>query len=71
MGGRTAIRFIRNGSLTAQKYRDEILQPIIRRYVATICSKLIFMGNDNARPHRASAVEDLRKKVLNERTGLF
>ena len=42
----TAIHFTRNDSLTAQRYHEEILQPIGYIYAATIDPKLIFMDNN-------------------------
>ncbi|GFV51894.1 transposable element Tcb1 transposase [Trichonephila clavipes] len=49
--GRTDLYIIRDGPLTARRYSDEILRPIVVPYAAAI-------GDDNYRPHRANLVED-------------
>ncbi|GBN03516.1 hypothetical protein AVEN_271473-1 [Araneus ventricosus] len=43
-------RIINNEALTAQKYRDEILTPIVVPYSVAIRDKSI-LTDDNARPH--------------------
>ncbi|GFU91372.1 transposable element Tcb2 transposase [Trichonephila clavipes] len=43
--------------LTARRYRDEILRPIVVPYAAAIGDDFILM-DDNCRPHRANLVED-------------
>ncbi|UYV68288.1 hypothetical protein LAZ67_5003704 [Cordylochernes scorpioides] len=45
------------GTFTAQRYRDEILEPYLRPYRDQIDHNLIFM-DDNARPHRARLVNE-------------
>ncbi|GFX57161.1 transposable element Tcb2 transposase [Trichonephila clavipes] len=55
--GRTYLYIIRDGPLTAQRYRDEILRPIVVPYAAAIGEDFILM-NDNCKPHRANMVED-------------
>ncbi|GFX80981.1 transposable element Tcb2 transposase [Trichonephila clavipes] len=54
---RTDIYIIRDGPLTARRYRDEILRPIIVPYAAAIGDDFILM-DDNCRPHRVNLVED-------------
>ncbi|GFY27916.1 transposable element Tcb1 transposase [Trichonephila clavipes] len=54
---RTDLYIIRDGALTARRYRDEILRPIVAPYAATIGDDFILM-DDNCRPHRANLVED-------------
>ncbi|GFV56826.1 transposable element Tcb2 transposase [Trichonephila clavipes] len=54
--GRTDIYIIRDGPLTARRYRDEILRPIVT-YAVAIEDDFILM-DDNCRPHRANLVED-------------
>ncbi|UYV68105.1 hypothetical protein LAZ67_5003070, partial [Cordylochernes scorpioides] len=49
--------FFSGGTLTAQRYRDEILEPYLRPYRDQIGHNLIFM-DDNARPHRARLVNE-------------
>ncbi|GFX39016.1 transposable element Tcb2 transposase [Trichonephila clavipes] len=55
--GRTDIYIIRDGPLTARRYRDEIFRPIVVPYVAAIGDDFILM-DDNSRPHRSNLVED-------------
>ncbi|GFV80715.1 transposable element Tcb2 transposase [Trichonephila clavipes] len=55
--GRTNLYIIRDGPLTARRYRDEILRPIVVPYAAAIGDDFILMDN-NCRPHRANLVED-------------
>ncbi|GFT16732.1 transposable element Tcb2 transposase [Trichonephila clavipes] len=55
--GRTDLYTIRDGPLTARRYRDEILRPIVVPYAAAIGDDFILM-DDNCRPHRANLVED-------------
>ncbi|GFY02568.1 transposable element Tcb2 transposase [Trichonephila clavipes] len=55
--GRTYLYIIRDGPLTARRYRDEILRPIVVPYAAAIGDDFILM-DDNCRQHRANLVED-------------
>ncbi|GFU40507.1 transposable element Tcb2 transposase [Trichonephila clavipes] len=55
--GRTYLYIIRDGSLTARRYKDEILRPIVDPYDAAIGDDFILM-DDNSRKHRAILVED-------------
>ncbi|GFY20068.1 transposable element Tcb2 transposase [Trichonephila clavipes] len=55
--GRTDLYIIRDRPLTARRYRDEILRPIVVPYAAAIGDDFILM-DDNSRPHRANLVED-------------
>ncbi|GFW45147.1 transposable element Tcb2 transposase [Trichonephila clavipes] len=55
--GRRDPYIIRDGPLTARRYRDEILRPIVVSYTAAIGDDFILM-DDNSRPHRANLVED-------------
>ncbi|GFW79833.1 transposable element Tcb2 transposase [Trichonephila clavipes] len=54
---RTSLYSIRDGPLTARRYRDEILRPIVVPYAAGIGDDFILM-DDNCRPHRANLLED-------------
>ncbi|GFW02572.1 transposable element Tcb2 transposase [Trichonephila clavipes] len=56
-GDRGNLYIIRDGPLTARRYRDEILRPIVVPYAAAIGDDFILM-DDNCRPHRANLVED-------------
>ncbi|GFX23447.1 transposable element Tcb2 transposase [Trichonephila clavipes] len=55
--GRTDLYIIRDGPLTARRYRDAILRPIEVPYATAIGDDFILM-DDNSRPHRANLVED-------------
>ncbi|GFU46528.1 transposable element Tcb2 transposase [Trichonephila clavipes] len=55
--GRTYLYIIRDGPLTARRYRDEIFRPIVVPYAAAIGDNFILMDN-NCRLHRANLVED-------------
>ncbi|GFS49153.1 transposable element Tcb2 transposase [Trichonephila clavipes] len=55
--GRRDLYIIRDGPLTARRYRDEILRPIVVPYAAAIGDDFILM-DDNSRPHRDNLVED-------------
>ena len=57
MGGRTDLVVIENGSLTGQRYRDEILRPVVHPYAGAMWPHFLLM-DDNARPHRARLVEE-------------
>jgi transposase len=52
MDGRTDLYVLPGGTLTAQRYRDEILEPIVRPFAGAIGEGFILM-QDNARPHTA------------------
>ncbi|GFY32375.1 transposable element Tcb2 transposase [Trichonephila clavipes] len=56
--GRTDLYIIRDGPLTARRYRDEILRPIVVPYAAAIGDDFILM-DDNCRPHRANLEDEL------------
>ncbi|GFV44176.1 transposable element Tcb2 transposase [Trichonephila clavipes] len=56
--GRTDLYIIRDGPLTARRYRNEIFRPIVVPYAAAIGDDFILMDN-NFRPHHANLVEDL------------
>ncbi|UYV82272.1 hypothetical protein LAZ67_21001524 [Cordylochernes scorpioides] len=54
---RTPFHIFSGDTLTAQRCRDEILEPYLRPYRDQIDHNLIFM-DDNARPHRARLVNE-------------
>lgn len=58
IGGRTDLHIIRNGTLTARRYADEILRPHVIPYAAAIGDSFVFQ-QDNARPHTARLVENM------------
>ncbi|GFX65395.1 transposable element Tcb2 transposase [Trichonephila clavipes] len=55
--GCTDLYIIRDGTLTAQRYRDEIFRLIVVPYAAAIGDAFILI-DDNCKPHRANLVED-------------
>ncbi|GFX49612.1 transposable element Tcb2 transposase [Trichonephila clavipes] len=55
--GSTDLYIFRDGTLTARRYRDEILRPIVAPFAAAIGDDFILM-DDNCRPPRANLVED-------------
>ncbi|GFY32207.1 transposable element Tcb2 transposase [Trichonephila clavipes] len=55
--GLTDLCIIRDGPLTARRYRDEIIRPIVVPYAAAIGDDFILM-DDNCRPPRANLEED-------------
>nr|GBL91521.1 hypothetical protein AVEN_51963-1 [Araneus ventricosus]GBL91551.1 hypothetical protein AVEN_134454-1 [Araneus ventricosus] len=57
INGRTDLYIIRNGELTVQRCRDDILRPIVGPYAASIGDESILM-DDNARPHCARLVDN-------------
>ncbi|GFV25182.1 transposable element Tcb2 transposase [Trichonephila clavipes] len=67
--GRTDLYIIRDGPLTARRYRDEILRPIVVPYAAAIGDDFILM-DDNCRLHRANLVEDFLFRGRNRTNGM-
>ncbi|GFV55241.1 transposable element Tcb2 transposase [Trichonephila clavipes] len=55
--GRTDLYIIRDGALTARRYRDENIRPIVVPYAAAIGDDFILMDG-NYMPHRANLVKD-------------
>uniref|UniRef100_A0A3Q3FZ92 Transposase Tc1-like domain-containing protein n=1 Tax=Labrus bergylta TaxID=56723 RepID=A0A3Q3FZ92_9LABR len=56
LGGRTALHVLTRGSLTAIRYRDEILRPLVRPYAGAVGPGFLLM-QDNARPHVAGVCQ--------------
>ncbi|GFV70292.1 transposable element Tcb2 transposase [Trichonephila clavipes] len=57
MDGRTDLHFFDTGSVTAQRYRDEALEPYVRLFRGTVGPDFIFM-DDNAPCHRAVLIDN-------------
>ncbi|GFW32991.1 transposable element Tcb1 transposase [Trichonephila clavipes] len=57
LGYRTDLHIFKRGTVTAVRYRDEVLEPIVRLYAAAVGLTFVLM-DDNARPHRADIVDD-------------
>lgn len=62
MDARTDLVFIENGSLTAERYIEEILLPHVLPYAPFIGDEFILM-QDNARPHAARIVRGFFDEV--------
>ncbi|UYV74236.1 hypothetical protein LAZ67_11002568 [Cordylochernes scorpioides] len=56
LGGRTALYIFRQGTLTGQRYRDEILAAYVMLQALEMGENFLLM-DDNARPHRAGVVD--------------
>uniref|UniRef100_A0A8K9XZB2 Transposase Tc1-like domain-containing protein n=1 Tax=Oncorhynchus mykiss TaxID=8022 RepID=A0A8K9XZB2_ONCMY len=56
LGGRTALHVLARGSLTAIRYRHEILRPLVRPYAGAAGPGFLLM-QDNARPHVAGVCQ--------------
>uniref|UniRef100_A0A674DST4 Transposase Tc1-like domain-containing protein n=1 Tax=Salmo trutta TaxID=8032 RepID=A0A674DST4_SALTR len=56
LGGRTALHVLARGSLTAIRYQDEILRPLVRTYAGAVGPGFLLM-QDNARPHVAGVCQ--------------
>ena len=50
--GRTYLHVIDRGTITGIRYRDEILEPIVRPFAGAMGDRFVLM-QDNARPHTA------------------
>ena len=57
LGGHTDLHVFHRGTLTAVRYRDEILAPYVIPYAGAIGDEFILMA-DNARAHRARLVDE-------------
>ncbi|GFW21044.1 uncharacterized protein TNCV_2702841 [Trichonephila clavipes] len=57
INGRTRLHVVANGTMTGQRYIDEVLLPHVRLFRGTVGDKFVFM-DDNATCHRTLAVQD-------------
>ncbi|GFV71806.1 uncharacterized protein TNCV_4868901 [Trichonephila clavipes] len=57
INGRTRLHVVANGTMTGQRYIDEILLPHVRLFRGAVGDKFAFM-DDNATCHRTLAVQD-------------
>ncbi|GFV36324.1 transposable element Tcb1 transposase [Trichonephila clavipes] len=57
INGRTRLHVVANGTMTGQRYIDEVLLPHIRLFCGAVGDKFIFM-DDNATCHQTLAVQD-------------
>ncbi|GFW30068.1 hypothetical protein TNCV_1696831 [Trichonephila clavipes] len=57
INGRTRLHVVANGTMTGQRYIDEVLLPHVRLFRGAVGDKFVFM-DDNATRHRTLAVQD-------------
>ncbi|GFX96560.1 transposable element Tcb2 transposase [Trichonephila clavipes] len=57
MEGRTDLHFFDTESVTAERYRDEVLEPYVRLFRGAVGPDFIFM-DDNAQCHQAVLIDD-------------
>ncbi|GFT40347.1 transposable element Tcb2 transposase [Trichonephila clavipes] len=57
INGRTCLHVVANGTMTGQRYIDEVLLPHVRLFRGAVGDKFVFM-DDNATCHRTLAVKD-------------
>ncbi|GFX56278.1 transposable element Tcb2 transposase [Trichonephila clavipes] len=57
INGRTCLHVVANGTMTGQRYIDEVLLPHVRLFRGAVGDKFVFMY-DNATCHRTLAVQD-------------
>ncbi|GFT01969.1 transposable element Tcb1 transposase [Trichonephila clavipes] len=55
--GDTDLHIFKRGSVTAVRYRDEVLELIVRLYAAAVGPTFVLMDH-NARPHRTDIIDD-------------
>ncbi|GFX74211.1 transposable element Tc1 transposase [Trichonephila clavipes] len=57
INGRTRLHVVVNGTMTGQRYIDEVLLPHVRLFHGAVGDKFVFM-DDKATCHRTLAVQD-------------
>ncbi|GFW23804.1 transposable element Tc3 transposase [Trichonephila clavipes] len=57
INGRTRLHVVGNGTMTGQRYINEVLLPHVRLFRGAVGDKFVFM-DDNATCHRTLAVQD-------------
>ncbi|GFS54925.1 transposable element Tcb2 transposase [Trichonephila clavipes] len=57
INGRTRLHVVANGTMTGQRYIDEVLLPHVRLFRGAVGDKFVFM-DDNATYHRTFSVQD-------------
>ncbi|GFX21923.1 transposable element Tcb1 transposase [Trichonephila clavipes] len=57
LGYRTDLHIFKRHSVTAIRYQDEVLEPIVKLYAAAVGPTFVLM-DDNARPYRADIFDD-------------
>ncbi len=56
LDGRTDLVVIDGGTLTAVRYRDEVVEPVVRPFAGALGQDFVLM-HDNARSHTARVVQ--------------
>ncbi|GFS48514.1 transposable element Tc1 transposase [Trichonephila clavipes] len=65
INGRTRLHVVATGTMTGQRYIDEVLLPHVRLFRGAVGDKFVFM-DDNATCHRTLTVQDcLTARVFN------
>ncbi|GFW14687.1 transposable element Tcb2 transposase [Trichonephila clavipes] len=73
INGRTRLHVVANGTMTGQRYLEEVLLPHVRLFRGAVGDKFVFM-DDNATWHRTLAVQDcldsegIQRRVWSERS---
>ncbi|GFT23662.1 transposable element Tcb2 transposase [Trichonephila clavipes] len=57
INGRTRLHVVANGTMTGQRYIDEVILPHVRLFPGAVGDKFVFT-DDNATCHRTLAVQD-------------
>ncbi|GFX85936.1 transposable element Tc1 transposase [Trichonephila clavipes] len=57
INGRTRLHVVSNGTMTGQRYIDEVLLPHVRLFLGAVGDKFVFM-DDNATFHRILAAQN-------------
>ncbi|GFT97809.1 transposable element Tcb2 transposase [Trichonephila clavipes] len=57
INGRTRLHVVANGTMTGQRYIDEVLLPHVRLFRGAVGDKFVFM-DDNATCHRTLSIQD-------------
>ncbi|GFT91242.1 transposable element Tc3 transposase [Trichonephila clavipes] len=66
INGRTRLHVVANGTMTGQRYIDEVLLPHVRLFRGDVSDKFVFM-DDNATCHRTLAVQDCLDREVSGR----
>ncbi|GFX46645.1 transposable element Tcb2 transposase [Trichonephila clavipes] len=61
INGRTRLHVVANGTMTGQRYIDEVLLPHVRLFRGAVGDKFVLM-DDNATCHRTLAVQGLSRQ---------
>ncbi|GFT78364.1 DDE_3 domain-containing protein [Trichonephila clavipes] len=61
INGRTRLHVVENGTMTGQRYIDEVLHPHVRLFRGAVGDKFVFM-DDNATCHRTLSVQDCSRQ---------